>query len=91
MCQEERRGGSTNTSRRGISLGSEQEGDSPVAASASAPEPRHPDTEYFSVVMLNSSLLKAMHVVDSFQNSILADYPELSSQVSQKSLGQFRL
>ena len=45
MCQEERRGGSTNTSRRGISLGSEQEGDSPVAASASAPEPRHPDTE----------------------------------------------
>ena len=31
--------------------------------------------------MLNSSLLKAMHVVDSFQNSILADYPELSSQV----------
>ena len=49
------------------------------------------EPRYFSVVMLNSSLLKAMHVVDSFQNSILADYPELSSQVSQRSLGQFRL
>ena len=39
------------------------------------------DREYLTVVMLNSALLKAMHVVDSFQNFILAETPELASQV----------
>merc|ERR1719253_269508 len=47
------------------------------------------DQEYLTVVMMNSALLKALHVVDSFQAFLLEEQPNLRPLVSGDHLVSF--